>query len=83
MSADAAKLRGGDGTTDLAGPRDRPARPRHTEVAQAAEAMLRRRYAWADADEAETLVALGGDGFMLQTLHRMLDERRPQARCSG
>ena len=47
----------------------------HTELAKAAEAMLRRRYDWAETEEAETLVALGGDGFMLQTLHRMLEER--------
>jgi NAD+ kinase len=45
----------------------------HTEVAQAAEALLRRRYTFADVGEAETLVALGGDGFMLQTLHKMLE----------
>jgi NAD+ kinase len=44
----------------------------HTEVAQAAEAMLRRSYQWAEPDAAEILVALGGDGFMLQTLHQML-----------
>jgi len=44
------------------------------EAAKAAEAMLRRRYSWADEDEAETLVALGGDGFMLQTLHAMLED---------
>jgi NAD+ kinase len=44
-----------------------------TEAAQAAEKMLRRRYSWADADEAQSLVALGGDGFMLQTLHGMLE----------
>ena len=44
----------------------------HTDVAQAAETLLRRRYAFADVDEAEILVALGGDGFMLQTLHQML-----------
>jgi NAD+ kinase len=49
----------------------------HTRVAKAAEAMLRRRYSWADATNAETLVALGGDGFMLQTLHEML-----QSGCS-
>jgi len=36
--------------------------------------MLRRRYSWTDEREAETLVALGGDGFMLQTLHAMLEE---------
>jgi NAD+ kinase len=50
----------------------------HTDVAQAAEALLRRRYHFAELDEAETLVALGGDGFMLQTLHRMLDQGPPK-----
>lgn len=45
----------------------------HTEVAKAAEALLRARYDWADTDEAKTLVALGGDGFMLHTLHAMLE----------
>ena len=45
-----------------------------TDVAEAAEALLRRRYRFAEVKEAETLVALGGDGFMLQTLHRMLEE---------
>jgi NAD+ kinase len=51
----------------------------HTEVARAAEAMLRHRYDWADAEDAEILVALGGDGFMLQTLHGMLNsgQQRP------
>ena len=48
----------------------------HTDVAKAAEAMLRRRYRFADAEEADRLVALGGDGFMLQTLHEMLDGNR-------
>jgi NAD+ kinase len=43
------------------------------EAAQAAAAMLRRRYRWADEQAATTLVALGGDGFMLHTLHQMLD----------
>ena len=47
----------------------------HTEVAQAAEALLRRRYDFADPADARTLVALGGDGFMLQTLHHMLEAR--------
>lgn len=45
-----------------------------SESAIAAEKLLRRRYQWADADEADTLVALGGDGFMLQTLHGMLED---------
>ena len=50
----------------------------HTEVATAAEAMLAQRSDWAEPDEADTLVALGGDGFMLQTLHRMLDAGNPR-----
>jgi NAD+ kinase len=50
----------------------------HTQVAKGAEAMLRERYDWADASSAETLVALGGDGFMLQTLHSMLDADNPK-----
>ena len=49
----------------------------HTDVAQVAETLLRRRYAFAEPEAAETLVALGGDGFMLETLHQMLDARRP------
>ena len=44
-----------------------------TEAAQAAEKLLRQRYAWAEAEAAHSLVALGGDGFMLQTLHGMLE----------
>ncbi|RST32224.1 NAD kinase [Sphingomonas ginkgonis] len=50
----------------------------YTEAARAAEELLRRRYHWADAAEAETLVALGGDGFMLHTLHDMLDLGHPR-----
>ena len=50
----------------------------HTEVAQAAEELLRRRYAFSGVTEAETLVALGGDGFMLQTLHAMLEGGPPR-----
>jgi NAD+ kinase len=50
----------------------------HTDVAQAAEALMRRRYDFADVEEAETLVALGGDGFMLQTLHGMLEAGSPK-----
>jgi NAD+ kinase len=49
-----------------------------TDVAKAAEEILRRRFRFAEADRAEVLVALGGDGFMLHTLHEMLDgDRRP------
>ena len=77
MSADLAKLGGDDGKPDLAG-LGIGLLSSHTEVAKAAEAMLRERYGWADASEAETLVALGGDGFMLQTLHSMLDADNPK-----
>ena len=42
------------------------------EAAQAAEAMLRERYEFVPLEEADQVVALGGDGFLLQTLHEML-----------
>ena len=45
----------------------------HTEIATAAEAILRSRYRFAETSQAKTLVALGGDGFMLHTLHQMLE----------
>jgi len=45
--------------------------------AQEARAALVARYGDADADAAEVIVALGGDGFMLETLHARLLSRRP------
>ncbi|SLN40024.1 Inorganic polyphosphate/ATP-NAD kinase [Pseudoruegeria aquimaris] len=39
------------------------------EMAQAAHRALQKRFGSVDAKEAEVIVALGGDGFMLQTLH--------------
>jgi NAD+ kinase len=53
------------------------------EVAQAAEALLRRRYAFAEPDDAQALIALGGDGFMLHTLHRMLEGDCPHLPVFG
>lgn len=47
-----------------------------TEAAQEATAALRTRHDWVPEDEADLVVALGGDGFMLQTLHGMLDADR-------
>jgi NAD+ kinase len=44
------------------------------EAAQAAEAMLRKRYGFVPVEQAELVVALGGDGFLLQTLHDMLEK---------
>ncbi len=45
-------------------------------VAQEALARLVARYGQADFDRAEVIVALGGDGFMLQTLHANETVRR-------
>ena len=45
------------------------------KAAQAAEAMLRKRYKFVPLEEAELVVALGGDGFLLQTMHDMLDRK--------
>jgi NAD+ kinase len=45
--------------------------------AQTALALLRRRYDDSGPDGAEIIVALGGDGFMLQTLHAFLDKDKP------
>ncbi|HMI20445.1 MAG TPA: NAD kinase [Sphingomonas sp.] len=45
-------------------------------LAQDAAKELKRRYEWFPPSEAEIMVALGGDGFLLQTLHQMLDRHR-------
>ena len=46
-----------------------------TAPARAAEAELAEMGDWVPLDEADVIVALGGDGFMLQTLHTMLEQR--------
>jgi NAD+ kinase len=46
------------------------------EAAQAAEALLRERYDFVEPAEADLILALGGDGFLLQTLHEMLERDR-------
>ncbi|HWY16896.1 MAG TPA: NAD kinase [Rhizomicrobium sp.] len=38
---------------------------------------MRRTYGDAGTDDGEIVIALGGDGFMLQTLHAFLDRNRP------
>lgn len=48
-----------------------------TPEAQAARAMIETQYSVCPPAEAEVLVALGGDGFMLQTLHRHAQLHRP------
>jgi NAD+ kinase len=42
------------------------------EAAQQALDALRRRYGMLDPQRADIIVALGGDGFMLETLHRFV-----------
>ncbi len=46
-----------------------------TDAAEGAEDVLRAAYHFVELDEAAGVVALGGDGFMLQTLHGLLDRR--------
>lgn len=45
-----------------------------TERAQESAAALSEHYSFVPQDEADAVVVLGGDGFMLQTLHAMLDD---------
>jgi NAD+ kinase len=47
------------------------------EAAQKALAELRERYGTIDPDDAEIIVPLGGDGFMLETLHRFARSGKP------
>lgn len=46
------------------------------EAQEAREALIA-RYGQASGDEAQVIVALGGDGFMLETLHENLKSGRP------
>ena len=47
-----------------------------TQAARAAEERLRAAYDFVPLEQADMVIALGGDGFMLQTLHSMLEARR-------
>jgi len=49
-----------------------------TAAAQAAQAELQRRYPTVPPEEADIIVALGGDGFILETLHRHMDRHLSQ-----
>lgn len=49
----------------------------NTAPANTAADRLRARYGEATLDEAEIVVALGGDGLMLQTLHRVMGRNIP------
>ena len=45
--------------------------------AQKAQASLKKRYKTVPAEDADIIVALGGDGFMLESLHKHLDNIKP------
>ena len=47
-----------------------------TERAQEAAAALAGSHEWAPVEHADAAVVLGGDGFMLETMHRMIDSGR-------
>ncbi len=47
------------------------------EEAQAAADRLKARYPHVAPEQADVIVALGGDGFMLETLHRYMDRKVP------
>lgn len=48
-----------------------------TAVAQQAAADLRDSHDWVPVEQADVIITLGGDGFMLQTLHTLLSRRQP------
>ena len=48
-----------------------------TPDAVAAETRLKSLYENVDPEQADVVVALGGDGFMLQTLHRFMNSGKP------
>jgi NAD+ kinase len=48
-----------------------------TPQARKALAAMRRHYSHVDIDRADIVVALGGDGFVLQTLHRVMERGVP------
>jgi NAD+ kinase len=54
-----------------------------TAQAQAARAELADAWDWCTIAEADLVIALGGDGFMLQTLHTLLDARRAHVPVFG
>ncbi len=54
-----------------------------TPPAQAAARDLADTCDWVPVEEADVVVALGGDGFMLQTLHTMLERRCPDVPVFG
>lgn len=54
-----------------------------TAPAREAAKALADAWDWSPLDEADVVIALGGDGFMLQTLHTMLERRQLAAPVFG
>ena len=50
---------------------------RPATLAREAQARLANRYGQVPLDDADVVVALGGDGFMLQTLHAVQRSETP------
>jgi NAD+ kinase len=48
-----------------------------SEEAETARLRLVEAYGSCEADDADVIVAHGGDGFMLQTLHRFMNTKKP------
>jgi NAD+ kinase len=48
-----------------------------TDEAQASLRRLQAAYGEQDPEQADIVVALGGDGFMLETLHRFIERAVP------
>jgi NAD+ kinase len=46
------------------------------DAARDAEKQLRERHEFVALEDADAVIALGGDGFLLQLLHRLLEQRR-------
>jgi len=47
------------------------------DSAEAAMTLMKKRYGQTPLEKAEVIVALGGDGFMLRTLHRVISKNLP------
>jgi NAD+ kinase len=47
-----------------------------TQAARVAEERIRAAYDFVPVEQADMIIALGGDGYMLQTLHSMLEAHR-------
>ncbi len=62
----------------MADPQTRPAGFRHRTLAEAAGASLRGRYEFVSVSEADIVVALGGDGYLLHILHEALLASKPK-----